>query len=161
MVTVKLGTGGLNAGKVSVYNLTGNVNVIIDVAGYYKAGTGKAFQALTPGRVLDSRAGSQVGAYSTPWGPGTRATTIGGLVGVPTNAGSVVLNTTVTDTTRSSYLTVWPNGLTQPTASNLNWTAGGDHPQRRHGEAGHDGQGLPIQPGVERQRHHRRRRIVG
>ena len=118
-VTVKLGTG-----KVSVFNLLGNVNVIIDVAGYYKSGTGKAFHALTPGRVLDSRPATQVGAYSTPWGTGARTTTIGGLEGVPTTADAVVLNTTVTDTGGSSFLTVWPYGLTQPNASNLNWTAG-------------------------------------
>jgi hypothetical protein len=36
----------------------------------------------------------------------------------------VVLNVTVTNTTGSSYLTVWPTGFTQPNASNLNWVAG-------------------------------------
>jgi hypothetical protein len=120
-VTVKLGTGG-NAGKVSIYNLTGSVNVIADVAGYYKAGTGNAFHPLSPGRVLDSRASSQVGAFSTPWGPGTRRDVlIRALVGVPSGADSIVANTTVTDTTASSYLSMWPTGVVQPTASNLNW----------------------------------------
>ena len=58
-VTVKLGT----AGKISMFNLAGNVNVIADVAGYYKSGTGKAFHPLKPGRVLDSRSPApQVGA---------------------------------------------------------------------------------------------------
>jgi len=124
-VTVKLGVGGLNAGKVSVFNLSGNVNVIIDVAGYYRAGTGNAFHPVDPGRVLDSRPDSQVGVYSTPWGSSlTRAVAIGNLSEVPPNADSVVLNTTVTNTTGSSYLTVWPAGIPQPTASSLNWSPG-------------------------------------
>jgi len=35
-----------------------------------------------------------------------------------------VLNATVTDTTAASYLTLWPTGVSRPTTSNLNWTAG-------------------------------------
>ena len=120
-VTVKLGT----AGKVSVFNLLGNVNVIIDVAGYYKSGTGNPFHALSPTRVLDSRPATQVGIYSTPWGGATtRTVAVGGLAGVPTNADSVVLNTTVTNTTGSSFLTLFPAGAVRPTASNLNWAPG-------------------------------------
>ena len=37
---------------------------------------------------------------------------------------AVVLNVTVTDTTGQSYLTVWPDGANQPTASDLNWVPG-------------------------------------
>jgi hypothetical protein len=124
-VTVKLGSGGLNAGKVSVFNLSGNADVIIDVAGYYKAGVGKAFHAIAPVRVLDSRPGiTNAGLYQTPWTTGTsRLVPIGGL-GVLLGADSVVVNTTVTGTTGSSFLTVWPAGVSQPTASNLNWTPG-------------------------------------
>ena len=123
-VTVKLGTGG-NLGKVSIYNLTGNVNVIADVAGYYKAGAGNAFHPLTPGRVLDSRASSQVGAFSTPWGPGAqRDVLIQGLASVPVGADSIVANATVTDTTGNSFLSIWPAGVTRPTVSSLNWTPG-------------------------------------
>src|SRR5439155_4190069 len=40
------------------------------------------------------------------------------------DATAVVLNVTVTDTTASSYLTVYPTGVSRPTASNLNWVAG-------------------------------------
>ena len=49
---------------------------------------------------------------------------IAGLANVPSNADAVVVNTTVTNTTGSSFLTVWPAGVGQPTASNLNWTPG-------------------------------------
>jgi hypothetical protein len=99
--------------------------VIIDIAGYYQNGSGKLFHPLTPARVLDSRSGSHVGAYTTPWGPGvTRDIAVGGQGGVDASADSVVLNVTVADTTASSFLTVYPKGSAKPTASSLNWTAG-------------------------------------
>ena len=99
--------------------------MIVDVAGYYQAGSGNGFHPIDPGRVMDSRPASQVGPYSTPWpSAGTRNVTVGGLVTVPTTADSAVLNVTVTDTTGASYLTVWPAGQARPTASNLNWKAG-------------------------------------
>jgi hypothetical protein len=37
---------------------------------------------------------------------------------------AVVLNVTVTETTASGYLTVFPSKTTKPVASNLNWTPG-------------------------------------
>jgi Fibronectin type III domain len=120
-VTVKLGASG----AISVFNLSGNADVIIDVAGYYQHATGKLFHPLDPARVLDSRAGFQVGPYNTPWGTGTsRNVSVGGQGGVDASADSVVLNVTAADTTGSSYLTLWPAGATKPTASSLNWTSG-------------------------------------
>ena len=47
-----------------------------------------------------------------------------GAGGVPTGASAVVLNTTVTEGTAGSYLTVFPADATQPTASNLNFAPG-------------------------------------
>jgi len=130
-VTVKLGTGG----QISVFNNSGNVNVIIDVVGYYATAAGAGatlavdgdgFTSLAPTRILDSRpAPETVGPFPTPWGPGvTRDVAVtGGTTGVPTTASAVVLNTTVTGTTAESFLTVWPKGATKPTASSLNWVA--------------------------------------
>ena len=96
-VTVKLGSNG----QLSVFNLAGNADVIIDVAGYYQAGTGKQFHALTPARVLDSWPGTgNIGGFTTPWGSNTtRTVSVGGLGGVPANADSVVSNVTVAGTT--------------------------------------------------------------
>jgi hypothetical protein len=37
---------------------------------------------------------------------------------------AVVLNVTVTGSTASSYLTVWPDGAGKPLASDLNWARG-------------------------------------
>ena len=109
-----------------MFNAVGNTDVIIDVSGYYKAGSGKAFFPIVPGRVLDSRSGAtNVGAFSTPWSPGVagiRDVQIAGLVGVPSDADGVVLNVTVVSPTAGSFLQLWPTGSTQPVfGSSLNF----------------------------------------
>jgi hypothetical protein len=77
------------------------------------------FIALAPSRILDTRTASPVGPA------GTLNVQVTGQGGVPASGvAAVVLNVTVTDTTASSYLTVWPAGWPRPLASNLNWTAG-------------------------------------
>ena len=83
------------------------------------AGRG-AYQALVPARILDTRLGGG------PLGPGaTRNVQVLGQGGVPSSGVSaVLLNVTVTDTTAPSFLIVWPAGIPQPLASNLNWTVG-------------------------------------
>ncbi len=72
---------------------------------------------LAPARILDTR------SNGGPLGQGqARAVQVAGLGGVPSDAVGVVLNVTATDTTSSSYLTVWPTSSgPRPNASNLNW----------------------------------------
>jgi hypothetical protein len=118
-VVVKVGT----AGKVSIYNLTGNTDVVADVGGWFTDATstagGSVFYGITPARILDTRNGG------APIGPNTTLTVpVGGAGVVPATAKAVVMNVTVTNTTLSSYLTVWPDLVTRPTASDLNWAAG-------------------------------------
>jgi hypothetical protein len=121
-VTVKVGPGG----SIDLFQSggTGTAQVIVDVAGYYIAGTpteAGAFTPLAPNRILDTRnTGGPIAGYHT------RNLTIatGNPGGVPTNAGAVVLNVTVTNTTSNGYLTVYPAGTGAPNASNLNWTPG-------------------------------------
>jgi hypothetical protein len=48
--------------------------------------------------------------------------------GVPASASGIIVNTTATQGTFASYLTVYPSGATQPLASNLNFAAGQDIP---------------------------------
>ena len=81
-VTVKLGTGGTNAGKISVFNAGGTVNVIVDVAGYFKTGTGKAFYPQAPARIIDSRPPARAVRWA-PGAPGSPRTSpsVGGLSG--------------------------------------------------------------------------------
>lgn len=49
MVIVKVGVGG----KVSLYNLAGSVDVIVDVLGWFPEGS--SYTGLTPARLMDSR----------------------------------------------------------------------------------------------------------
>jgi hypothetical protein len=49
MVIVKLGAGG----QISLFNFAGNVDVIVDVAGWFPEG--QAYIGLTPARLMDSR----------------------------------------------------------------------------------------------------------
>jgi hypothetical protein len=120
-VTVKVGAGG----QVNVYNNNGNANVIIDVVGYFAAGTGDEFHPLTPVRIQDSRATSPVGLYNSPWITQlTRPVPVVDVGGVPLEATTVLLNTTVTGTTASSNLRIWPSGPTVPVVSSLNWQPG-------------------------------------
>jgi hypothetical protein len=46
---------------------------------------------------------------------------------------------TDTNTTGSSFLTVWPTGATQPTTSDVNWVAGETVPNLVVGTLGSDG----------------------
>ena len=121
-VTVKVGDGN----QVSIYNNNGQAHVVIDVVGYYAESGGAGFTALDPERILDSRPESQEGPFSTPWGSQeTREVTVAGVGEVPADVDAVVLNVTVTGTTASSNLRIWPTGPgAVPTVSSLNWQPG-------------------------------------
>jgi hypothetical protein len=121
-VIVKVGTSG----KVTIFNFSGNVDVVADVGGWFvdaasnPSATGTAFSGVTPARILDTRSGKgPVGAGGTIT---VQVAGNGGVPSIPPTA--VVLNVTVTGTTAASYLTVWPDGARRPLASDLNWVAG-------------------------------------
>jgi uncharacterized protein YvpB len=117
-------------GQVCVYNDLGTVQVVVDLEGYFEvtSGTGTAgsYVALTPDRITDTRLGSGEPNSGSPLGPsGTLNVQVEGAGGVPSSGvGSVVLNVTATDTTQASYMTVYPDGVAMPLASNLNWSPG-------------------------------------
>jgi hypothetical protein len=124
LVEVKLGSGS----QVTFYNSAGSTDVIADLEGYF-APTGGNFGghvALTPARITDTRTGSGKPNAGSHLGPGVKLDIqVTGAGGVPsTGVSAVVLNFTVTNTTATSFLTVWPKGELRPTASNLNWVAG-------------------------------------
>jgi hypothetical protein len=61
----------------------------------------------------------------TPLAAGTpQPLTIRGFAGVRADATAVFANTTVTGPTADGFVTVYPNGTTAPTTSNLNFVAG-------------------------------------
>ena len=84
-----------------------------------------SFVPLPPTRILDTRpAPLNVGGYIGPMVAGEVHTfQVTGVAGVAANASAVVMNVTVDKPTGPSFLTVFPAGSTQPTASNLNFVA--------------------------------------
>jgi hypothetical protein len=113
-----------STGQIAVYNQSGNVDVIVDVNGYFNNGSSPSandslYMPITPARVVDTRHPTD-----SPLGPGVTDTEqLGGQDGIAPGATAAVTNVTATDTTTSSYFTVYPGG-TQPLASDLNWSAG-------------------------------------
>jgi hypothetical protein len=112
-------------GWVSIYNAAGSVNVLADVGGWFADGTdstitGTEFVGMLPSRLIDTRSGHG------PIGPGgTLILPVVSPIGAPAMAKAVVVNVTVTSPTApSSFLTIWPDGATRPTASDLNFVAG-------------------------------------
>ena len=100
-----------------MYNAFGTADVIVDVEGWFAAGSG--FTALEPSRVVDTRAGVAVGAG------GTLDVSVVGVGGVPLSGeDAVVLNVTVTGPSQAGWATVFPAGVVRPLASNLNFAAG-------------------------------------
>jgi Tol biopolymer transport system component len=131
LVTVPIGNGG----RISVYNRSGSVRTILDIAGFYTTTPGGlAYYPLAPTRVLDTRTGVNTllgltrpitsdSTYSFFLG-GTITTTVS--ITVPPSAQAIVFNLTAVKPTADAYLTVYPDpgGNPRPLASNLNVGAG-------------------------------------
>ncbi|HEX3622441.1 MAG TPA: VCBS repeat-containing protein [Acidimicrobiales bacterium] len=138
LVMAKVGPDG----KVSIYNNVGTTHVVFDVVGWYGAdgvATGSQLHALSPTRILDTRAGT-----GAPAGPvGTAATlpvAVTGVAGVPaTGVSAVLLNVTVTQPTAGGFLSVFPSGTTRPLASSLNFAPGQTVPNLVVAKVGADG----------------------
>jgi len=119
------------AGRVTlaVFSTAMSIAFIASTASDVRA-AGPLFQGLSPARLLDTRPGQPtidgVSQASGPLGSDSTLTfQVSGRGGVPSSgAGAVAMNVTATDGTASSYLTVFPTGVSRPTASNLNFVAG-------------------------------------
>jgi hypothetical protein len=104
-------------GDISVF-ATDNSDLVIDVNGYFAppGPGGLSLYALTPCRVLDTR--------NSPGRPPTAGTVDVSVMlsgcGAPAAAQSYVLNATVVPPGLFSFLTLWPQGTTQPLVSTLN-----------------------------------------
>jgi DNA-binding beta-propeller fold protein YncE len=137
LVTVAVGSDG----AVDFYNNSGSTDLVADLEGYYTtSGTGSSFVPVSPVRLLDTRDGT--GGYTAPVGPGgTIGLPVAGTDGLPASGlTAAVLNVTATEPTASSYVTVYPDGITRPVASNLNFTAGETVPNLVVVPVGADGQ---------------------
>jgi hypothetical protein len=92
------------------------------------SGERDVFVPITPCRLLDTRAATQVGPRATPIGAGETYTQLvrgtNGNCTISPDAIAVAMNVTVVDGSAGSFLTIWPADAAKPLASSLNWQAG-------------------------------------
>jgi hypothetical protein len=123
-VLAKLGASG----QVTIFNSSGNVDLVVDVGGWFTDGSqpasGGKFTGLTPARIVDTRYG--VGGPQLPVGAGeSRLVPVAGQGGVPASGvNGVAINLTVTNGTAPSHLTLFPSDASRPLASDINFVAG-------------------------------------
>jgi hypothetical protein len=123
-VLIPVGTDG----KIALYNgAPGTVQIVADLAGYYRSGAptvGGALGVLSSTRVLDTRTG--LGAAKAPLPAGaTRTVKVTGVGGVPpAGVSAVVVNVVAVSATKGGYLTGWASGTTRPRTSIINFSTG-------------------------------------
>jgi len=117
LVICKIGDGGW----ITIDGRGTGAHVVGDVFGYFGA-DGRRLRTLPPARLLDTREG--VGASRHAVGAESIRLVVGGQAQVPAGADAVVLNVTATNVSGPSFVTVWPDGESQPGTSNLNVTTG-------------------------------------
>jgi hypothetical protein len=119
---VKVGAGG----SVCVFSNV-DTDVVLDVNGYDAVQSVARF--MPPTRVLETRTGLTTADHAFE-GTGLRPADsvlelpIGGRVGVPQAIRAAVLNITVTESTATGFVTVYPCDQSRPTASTLNFNVG-------------------------------------
>jgi hypothetical protein len=127
LVVSAVGSGG----RVGVFINAGAAHVVIDVVGWYATSAvsqrGARLVPVSPARILDTRINQ--GAVGPVGQGGTINLRVRGMGGVPTsNVTGVVLNVTATGPTAGTFVTVYPDDIARPLASNLNLTPGMTRP---------------------------------
>jgi hypothetical protein len=104
-------------GDVNVYT-TDATDLVIDVNGYFAppGAGGLSLYTVTPCRVLDSRLPDGTPPFSTTRDVNVTASSCG----IPATAQAFVFNATVVPPGPLGYITMWPQGQTQPLAATLN-----------------------------------------
>jgi hypothetical protein len=102
--------------------------VVLDISGYFApAGTSSAldFYPLTPCRLVDTRnANGPLGGPTLVAGSTREFALRTGSCNLPSDAAAYSLNVTAVPQGSLPYLTIWPSGQSQPTASTLNAPTG-------------------------------------
>jgi hypothetical protein len=106
-------------GDIDVF-VTADTDLVMDVNGYFadpeSAANPQSLYTLTPCRVLDTR--QTTGLFTGVLRPPVEMAASG--CGIPDMAQAVVLNATVVPSGPMGYLTLWPDGQSEPTVSTLN-----------------------------------------
>jgi hypothetical protein len=102
-------------GNISAF-VTDNTQLIADINGYFApmGAGGQSLYTLTPCRVLDTRLGA--GAFTGELTVDVADSTCN----IPIYAQAAVLNATVVPSQSLYWLTLWPDGSSQPWVSTLN-----------------------------------------
>ena len=118
-------------GAICIFSSQG-ADVLVDVVGWFGGGAQPAFVGAVPTRLVDTRNAiggptGRVPASSTRSVPvrGATVSVDGTSRRVPADASAVALNVTIVEAGAAGFATVWPCGTAKPTASNVNFTAGG------------------------------------
>ena len=112
---VPAGTGG----DVTVY-ASASTNLAIDINGYFAStgSNGLSLYPTAPCRVIDTRSIGTGQPFSGTLSPPVNV--VGSTCGVPGAAAAYVFNATVIPSPTLPYLTLWPDGESQPQVSTLN-----------------------------------------
>jgi hypothetical protein len=116
---------GGNSGAVSVF-VTDTADVVLDIDGYFTTPSQQTLQfyPLPPCRVADTRDPNEPDGLGPPYLKGNAERDFPVLAAtscnIPSNARAYSLNITAVPHGFLGYLTVWPTGQNQPTASTLN-----------------------------------------
>lgn len=119
LAIVELGDGG----SIDLYNAAGSTEVLADVVGFIRPSS--FVKTMTPTRFLDTRTGTGTSGGRDPVGTDQHIDLkVAGIGEVPANATAVIVNITSVASTEPSFITAWPTGSPQPTASTLNTEVG-------------------------------------
>jgi hypothetical protein len=128
-VVSRVGTGG----RIRIFS-SADVNVIVDVFGWFGTGGHDRLFTIVPDRLIDTR------TTNTPVAAGqTIAVTVAGSPRVPNGATAAVLNVTATDAAGPGFLTVYPSNKETPNVSSVNFLQGEARPNTVIAPLGPDG----------------------
>jgi hypothetical protein len=112
-----------------------STNVAVDVSGYFvpagvtsPSSPGVFHPLADPVRVCDTRTTSAPNPCTgkAPGPGGVLTVTLGGVSGVPSSAGAVVVELSAVDPTSGGFLSVYPAGESRPVVSDVNFAPGAD-----------------------------------
>lgn len=117
---VKIGANG----SIRFANAVGDIQVIVDVVGWFDPTFGARFHATAPNRILDTRVPHGLAGKQGAGDDEMRWMTVAGSyqTGVPFGATAMVANVTVAEATAESFVAVFAGNATRPQPySNLNF----------------------------------------
>ena len=123
-VVVPVAADGTVAAVFSSAVAGANVDLVLDITGYFVAAGGADYHTLAPVRLLDSRSGT--GLAGPFVANSARILPVWGTGGVPANAVAITANLTVTQQTSPGFAAMGPAIDASTLFSNLNFPVGDD-----------------------------------